>query len=134
MASTAWLEEVLENLDQEEDDDTDLEGETPECVNWWSCECCHTADLIDGEGNSLNQAITKAMKDLEPLLSKRKTGHLKEDAEEKENESAFVAVDEDSEIEKLEIIIDKKSKESEEFLGVEKRYKSSLRNITDRED
>ena len=131
---TAWLEEVLENLDQEGGDDPELEGETPECVNWWSCECCHTADLIDCDGYSLNQAITKAMKDLEPLLSKRKTGHLKEDAEEKENESAFVAVDEDSEIEKLEIIIDKKGKESEEFLGVEGRYKSSLRNITDLEE
>merc|ERR1712208_40962 len=61
---TAWLEEVLENLDQEGGDDEELEGETPECVNWWSCECCHTADLIDGEGNSLSQAIARAMKDL----------------------------------------------------------------------
>ena len=68
----------------------------------------------------MNQAITKAMKDLEPLLSKRKTGHLKEDAEEKENESAFVAVDEDSEIEKLEIIIDKKVKNQRSFLELRK--------------
>ena len=31
-------------------------------------------------------------------------------------------------------IIDKKGKETEEFLGVEERYKSSLRNITDLEE
>ena len=35
VAGAAWLEEVL-SLDQEGDHDTNLEEETPECVNWWS--------------------------------------------------------------------------------------------------
>ena len=52
-AITAWLE-VLENLAQEGGDDPELEGETPECVDWWACECCYTADLIDWDGNSVN--------------------------------------------------------------------------------
>ena len=63
-AITAWLE-ARENLAQEGGDDPELEGETPECVNWWACECCYTADLVDWDGNSVNQAIARAMKDLE---------------------------------------------------------------------
>ena len=63
-AITAWLE-VLENRAREGGDDSELEGEPPECVDWWACECCYTADLIDWDGNSVNQAIARAMKDLE---------------------------------------------------------------------
>ena len=64
VAITAWLE-ARENRAQEGGDDSELEGEPPECVDWWACGCCYTTDLIDWDENSVNQAIARAMKDLE---------------------------------------------------------------------
>merc|ERR1712130_968606 len=60
-------------------------------------------------------------------------GQLKEDIEIKEKEFAFTTVEKDSEIEKLKITIEEKSKEVEELLGVEERYKESLQNVSELE-
>ena len=121
----AWLE-VLENLAQEGGDDPQLEGETPECVNWWSCECCHTADLIDWDGNSLNQAIARAMKDL--IVDNDETTELK-----LKEEIAQKTSEEDGSNHQLRDELNAKPKKVEELPGIEARHKYSLQNISDLE-
>merc|ERR1712115_621977 len=67
------------------------------------------------------------------LENKAIIDQLKEDIEIKEKEFAFTTIEKDSEIEKLKITIEEKSKEVEELLGVEERYKESLQNVSELE-
>merc|ERR1719206_54007 len=75
------------------------------------------------------QTVEKELTDNTSIIKQ-----LKEEIEEKEKELAFSTVEKDSEIDKLKITVEEKSKELDELLGVEERYKSSLKNITDLEE
>ena len=137
LASTARHEvmELIEYLDHEGDDDTELEGEAPECVNWWLCESWDTLDLLDFDEDSLSQAITQVIKELDPLLSKRRT-EQGNDLEDLFSDKGYADVEAKtiSSLEAIECLEDEPpSEEDKKCLGLLDTYKMcAIRNQSGR--